>query len=58
MFSMLKSKKPMGRPAKKFGTKQTYKGLAITPEAHAKIVSIAQRREATIIDTVNQLVGV
>lgn len=51
-------KKKMGRPPKNFGERATYKQVAVTPQAHSKLREIADRRNTTIIDTVNELVGV
>lgn len=38
--------------------RRTYKQMAVTPEAHARIVEIADKHGESIIDTVDKLVGV
>lgn len=52
MFSFWR-KKPIERDGPR-----TYKQMAITPEAHARIVARADRRGDSIIDYVDKLVGV
>lgn len=51
-------KKKMGRPPKKEGERATYKQVAVTPEAHAKLRQMTQKSGKSIIDTVSELVGV
>lgn len=36
----------------------TYRQVAVTPEAHKKLKEIADKRNATIVDTVDRIVGV
>lgn len=36
----------------------TYKQVAVTPEAHARLRQIADKTNSSIIDTVSSLVGV
>jgi len=55
MFSL---KKRMGRPPKNYGERATYRQVAVTPQAHARLCQIADKRNQSIIDTVSQLVGV
>ena len=50
--------KQIGRPAKKFGIKQTYKAIAVTPEVHQAIKKLAKKRNSTMIDTVSSLVEI
>lgn len=52
-----KSKK-VGRPLKNEGRRATYRQVAVSPQAHAKLVQMADRRNKSIIDTVSELVGV
>lgn len=56
MFGL--KKKRLGRPPKQHGVRATYKQVAVTPEAHAKLKQLADKRNKSIIDTVNELVGV
>lgn len=56
MFSLRKKK--MGRPPKKAGERATYKQVAVSPEAHTKLKQLADKNNKSIIDTVNELVGV
>ena len=42
---------------KKSGTRK-YKQLAVTAEAHAKVSKMALKKKTTIIDLVDELVGV
>lgn len=51
-------KKKMGRPTKKPGVRASYRQVAVTPEAHAKLRQLADSKNKSIIDTVNELVGV
>ena len=55
MFSL---KKKMGRPLKKEGVRATYRQVAVTPAAHAKLRELADKKNKSIIDTVDKLVGV
>lgn len=43
---------------KSYHGKNRYKQVAVTPAAHAKLISFADKNDTTIIDTVDQLVGV
>lgn len=51
-------KKKMGRPPKQVGVRATYKPLAVTPEAHAKLRKLADQKHQSMIDTFSELVGV
>lgn len=55
---MLGFRKKMGRPTKRVEGRAVYKQVAVTPEAHAKLRSMADKSRASIIDTVDNLVGV
>ena len=46
------------QPAKKRTAGRKYKQLAVTTEAHAAVVKSAAKNNKTIIDTVDELVGV
>lgn len=35
-----------------------YKQVAVTPEAHARIVELADKKGKTIVDTVDNIMGV
>lgn len=48
----------MGRPPKVFGERASYKQVAITPKAHAKLSDMAKKNNKSIIETVNRLLGV
>lgn len=37
---------------------RTYKQMAVSPEAHARIIARAEKRGDTIIDTFDKLMGV
>ncbi len=50
--------KKKGRPTKRVEGRAVYKQVAVTPEAHKKLREIADKNDASIIDTVNVLVGV
>lgn len=52
------TKKRMGRPPKQQGERASYKQVAVSPQAHAKLRQMADRRNKSIIDTVSELVGV
>lgn len=58
MFGLKKKTKKMGRPTKHQGVRATYKQVAVTPEAHARLRQLADSQNKSIIDTVNELVGV
>lgn len=51
-------KKKMGRPTKNIEGRAVYKQVAVTPAAHAKLKEIADKTGASIIDTVDNLLGV
>lgn len=38
--------------------RRAYKQMAVTPEAHAKISALADKRNEAIIDIVDKIVGV
>lgn len=38
--------------------RRTYKQMAVTPEAHARIVELADKHGDSIIDTVDKIMGV
>ena len=46
------------QPVKKKTTARKYKQLAVTAEAHAKVSKMALKKKTTIIDLVDELVGV
>lgn len=37
---------------------RVYKQMAVSPEAHARIAAMAERKGKSIIDTVDKMVGV
>lgn len=55
---MLGFRKKIGRPPKQVGARATYRQVAVTPEAHAKLRELADKRNSTIIDTFDDLIGV
>lgn len=46
------------QPVKKKSGTRKYKQLAVTAEAHAKVSKMALKKKTTIIDLVDELVGV
>lgn len=56
--NMFGLKRKLGRPPKQYGERATYKQVAVSPRAHARLSAMADRNNSTIIDTVNKLVGV
>jgi hypothetical protein len=50
VFRLFSSRQPSGP--------RTYKMLAVTPEAHARIVAKADKRGETIVDYIDKLAGV
>lgn len=56
MFGLRKKK--IVHTVKNYSERATYKQVAVTPAAHTKLREIADRTNASIIDTVDHLVGV
>lgn len=46
-----------GRPQKVNGQYVTYKPVAVSPAAHAKLKEIARRRDSSIVDTIDIMLG-
>lgn len=55
---MLKEKRRVGRPTKVPGLKATYRQVAVTPKAHAKLRELSIKNNMSIIDTIDQLLNV
>lgn len=50
--------KRVRRSRKRMPGRQVYKQVAVTPEAHAKLRRIADKKDKSIIDTVDLVLGV
>jgi len=58
MLGFKKKVQTKEQPEKKRTAPRKYKQLAVTAEAHAKVSKMALKKKTTIIDLVDELVGV
>lgn len=58
MFSFLKKKKSKTTSIQTRTGVRQYRQVAVTPAAHAKLTKLARSTDRSIIDTVDDIVGV